>query len=844
MESQRAKPIEEIINYCKSPLRTETVFQSSMRNQFKNLPGFKQLLERAAEINMSLGPWCADVYWTLAFSDRELNKFTAIADKASTIEFSDNGKARSAFEKEVKDLHAAHAKIQAYEQKELTPVLDNLSPKVLALRDCLLRHFERPTDSRCLVFVTRRETAKLLQAVFDRIGGPYIKCGCLVGSSTKDFEGQRYTFRQQILTLQSFRKGGLNCLFATSVAEEGLDVPDCNLVIRFDSCMTMIQYVQSRGRARHKNSRFIHLLERDNWEEQDRLEEIHQCEVTMRTYCQDLPKHQRLASDDDTDDENEDRERFPTFLIKSTGAKLTYHFSLSVLNHYISMLPIDEFDDNTVRFVTFVRDGRFVCEVSLPERAKISPVVGRPHSRKAHAKMSAAFEVCKLLRKQKLLNDHLLPTYVDQLHQMRGARLAIKSKKQQVHEMRAKPSIWTENGGCMPDRVFLTILRLEDGWDRRVRPLGLLTRKPLPELPKFPLFRLNGADSTLSCTMLSLPILLDERVTRQLTSFTMTVFKDIFNKTFDPNPESMPYWLAPLLETCAYAQKPMDPSPFLDWALLNDIDGQSPQKWESGMPNEALLGRFWIDPWDGGRRFFSQSIAVDLKPFDEIPKDVAAAPRKAANIIEYSSGLFQGSKSRRSWNEDQPVIFAQKIVHRLNILDYPNEKEQQTTMRCFICPEPLDISLLPPDVAAMCLVFPAVIHRLESYLIALEFCKLLDLDVTPERALEAITKDSDNSEEAEEEKINFQRGMGPNYERLEFIGDTFLKMATSICIFIRDANKDEHWMHVDRMTLLCNANLFNNAQDRGYPKYIRSKAFSRYNPGNRLMGIGMPTDVL
>jgi len=65
----------------------------------------------------------------------------------------------------------------------------------------------------------------------------------------------------------------------------------------------------------------------------------------------------------------------------------------------------------------------------------------------------------------------------------------------------------------------------------------------------------------------------------------------------------------------------------------------------------------------------------------------------------------------------------------------------------------------------MCYVLPALIHRFESYLIALDACKVLGLNVSPALALEALTKDSDNSEEHGEEKINFKSGMGPNYER-------------------------------------------------------------------------------
>ena len=39
---------------------------------------------------------------------------------------------------------------------------------------------------------------------------------------------------QQEKTIAKFRKRELNLLIATSVAEEGLDIRKCNLVVRFD----------------------------------------------------------------------------------------------------------------------------------------------------------------------------------------------------------------------------------------------------------------------------------------------------------------------------------------------------------------------------------------------------------------------------------------------------------------------------------------------------------------------------------------------------------------------------------------------------------------------------------
>jgi endoribonuclease Dicer len=127
------------------------------------------------------------------------------------------------------------------------------------------------------------------------------------------------------------------------------------------------------------------------------------------------------------------------------------------------------------------------------------------------------------------------------------------------------------------------------------------------------------------------------------------------------------------------------------------------------------------------------------------------------------------------------------------------------------------------------LVFPAIMSRMDSYLIATEACQKLDLDVIPELALEAITKDSDHTEEHREQQIHFQRGMGKNYERLEFLGDSFLKMTTTIMVFIRYPKSDELGFHVRRMEMICNLNLFNVAVDPclELTQYVRTRGFNR-----------------
>lgn len=150
------------------------------------------------------------------------------------------------------------------------------------------------------------------------------------------------------------------------------------------------------------------------------------------------------------------------------------------------------------------------------------------------------------------------------------------------------------------------------------------------------------------------------------------------------------------------------------------------------------------------------------------------------------------------------------------------------------------------DVVSMAYLVPSIIHRIEQNLIALEACKILQLDIHADLALEALTKDSDNQGEDEGreslevfEPVDFQPGMGANYERLEFLGDSFLKMATTISIFTLIPNKDEFDYHCERMVMVCNQNLFGVAlQDNvKLQEYIRSKSFERgtWYPGLKLI---------
>lgn len=61
-----------------------------------------------------------------------------------------------------------------------------------------------------------------------------------------------------------FKRGSTNCIVATDVVDEGIDIPTCTLIIRYDMPMDFRAYVQSKGRARHSSSNYVLLMPKDD----------------------------------------------------------------------------------------------------------------------------------------------------------------------------------------------------------------------------------------------------------------------------------------------------------------------------------------------------------------------------------------------------------------------------------------------------------------------------------------------------------------------------------------------------------------------------------------------------
>ncbi len=123
-------------------------------------------------------------------------------------------------------------------------------PKIETLKQTLNEQLHENEKSRIIVFIHYRVSAQKVVEVLTTIDKIYpIK---FIGQQSKRGD-KGLSQKEQISILQKFRDGEYNVLVATSVAEEGLDISECDLVVFYDAVPSSIRTIQRRGRTGRKS---------------------------------------------------------------------------------------------------------------------------------------------------------------------------------------------------------------------------------------------------------------------------------------------------------------------------------------------------------------------------------------------------------------------------------------------------------------------------------------------------------------------------------------------------------------------------------------------------------------
>jgi len=157
-------------------------------------------------------------------------------------------------------------------------------PKILMLTEIIKKEKDESKSKKfkIIVFTQFRDTAKKIKESIEELQGinPNIFVGQGTRKSSKSGNSESYKSikglekvpgmnqKMQKEILDKFRAGEINTLVATSIGEEGLDIPEVNTVIFYEPVPSAIRAIQRAGRtARLKEGKLIILITKDTRDE-------------------------------------------------------------------------------------------------------------------------------------------------------------------------------------------------------------------------------------------------------------------------------------------------------------------------------------------------------------------------------------------------------------------------------------------------------------------------------------------------------------------------------------------------------------------------------------------------
>ncbi|CRK96714.1 CLUMA_CG009933, isoform A [Clunio marinus] len=301
------------------------------------------------------------------------------------------------------------------DMKNLTAndLIENSSYKIRILFGLLKKMFteSRVRDLQCLIFMTRRFTAKCCYHLFKKYSElepsfpiiPDFVVG--VNSELPESIDEALNSNNNKDAIERFRMKQSNCICASSVLEEGIDLQMCNLVVMYDYPMTFRSYIQTKGRARTVDSNYIVMLPTQKKQsflfKRDVYEKINlslKKMLVMKACDREL---------DEDGIENERREVWEP-LITKRRALLNNISAVALLNRYVSRFG----NANLMWTREDKGPGRIIAILKLPPKTKIHGVIrSDPFDDIKLSKQNAAFKACTKLHDIGELDEHLMPKY-------------------------------------------------------------------------------------------------------------------------------------------------------------------------------------------------------------------------------------------------------------------------------------------------------------------------------------------------------------------------------------------------------------------------------------------------
>ena len=135
--------------------------------------------------------------------------------------------------------------------------IGELHPKVEVVDRLVQAELTQKPEGKILIFTEYRDTVKQIVANLNALPG--VEADAFIGQSSRGNQ-KGMNQKEQLAQLNRFRSGEINVLVATSVGEEGLDVPSADLVILYEPVPSAIRAIQRRGRTARQRAGSVHVL--------------------------------------------------------------------------------------------------------------------------------------------------------------------------------------------------------------------------------------------------------------------------------------------------------------------------------------------------------------------------------------------------------------------------------------------------------------------------------------------------------------------------------------------------------------------------------------------------------
>ncbi|SCZ92562.1 BZ3500_MvSof-1268-A1-R1_Chr5-2g07980 [Microbotryum saponariae] len=700
--------------------------------------------------------------------------------------------------------------------------VDDLATHARALVDVLAKYRDRP-EFHGICFMEARHDTQILTQVLRRVESfDWLRPAFLVGhgdqGKAENLASSGMKVAEQQCVVAAFRTGEVNLVCATKVAEEGLDFRACNVVIRFDGLQTMTGYIQSRGRAREKNSDFVVLAQPGSIEEQ----------VFLR--CQKMEPELRAMYGSRTElpeideDDGPELPDTPVYRVPETGALLTYGTAIPLLSEYCSLLRADTYSSWQRPDYKIEAQGRddfgrtqWKCDLATPmihAFGGLRTFHSEPCPSKRVAKQSVAFQACLALHTVGAIDKWMLPIRERLGHSGKDAygRALDDFEKPEPEVRLAFHNLLGVPGRSQEATETLHVVELSPAVGEPYR-IGFVTDRCLgsiladakdlvsPEGDKI-VMKVVAAQAIQweSQDQRQARLSLLQEVNRQMT-------RAVINRRIPFNADFELLW-APLEQT----------SSTIDWDMLDN----------AFVPVDTNA----VEP--GSRIIVLSSGTCHVARLDEVRKDVTTrsdsmaidgtAQKKRLRLIERYPAWWIFIKVAYRYHgleedTDEQILTVTSVPVAIpNYLCSPLIKEGEqgdfvprTTTRnypvsmCRTCK-------LDERFWAFIPMIPSLERLITDILRVSITAELFDISMVDRDLLrQALTPPSVMA--------------GPNYEILETVGDSFLKLATTVHIYFQFPGADEGRLSVVRQNSVSNTFLRALNLAKGYSNAILARKF-------------------